>query len=66
MFGIVGTVAVVLQMALLAFGAPIHAALFVGLLGAGCWIFHAIERNDRALLVTNLVVGTFAFVGLMP
>lgn len=66
MFGIVGTLGVITQMALLAFGAPTHAALLIGLLAAICWIFHALERNDKALIVTNLVVGTFAFIGLMP
>ena len=66
MFGIIGTVGVIAQMALLAFGAPIHAALLFGLGAAVCWIFHALERSDKALLVTNLVVGTFAFYGLLP
>jgi len=66
MFGIVGTIGVIAQMALLAFGAPIHAALLIGLCAAVCWIFHALERSDKALLITNLVVGIFAFIGLMP
>ncbi len=66
MFGIVGSLLVIGQMALLSLGAPIHVALFLGLGAAGCWIFHALERGDRALLFVNVVVGGFAFVGLMP
>ena len=66
MFGIVGSLLVIAQMSLLSLGAPTHTAMLFGLLAAGCWIFHAIERKDRALLFVNLAVGTFAFVGLMP
>jgi len=66
MFGIIGSCLVIIQMALLSIGAPIHTALLFGLLAAGCWIFHALERNDKALLFVNLAVGGFAFYGLMP
>ena len=44
MFGIVGSLLVIAQMALLSMGAPTHTAMLFGLLAAGCWIFHAIER----------------------
>jgi len=66
MFGFIGTVLVISQMALLSFGAPTHAALFVGLFAACFWIFHALQRSDKALLITNLIVGMFAVIGLMP
>ena len=66
MFGIIGSLLVIIQMALLSIGEPTHTALLFGLLAAGCWIFHALERNDKALLFVNLAVGGFAFYGLMP
>ena len=66
MFGIVGSVLVILQMAFISNGVPVHAAMLVGLVAAICWIFHALEKKDRALLFVNVAVGGFAFVGLMP
>ena len=66
MFGIVGSVLVILQMAFIANGVPVHAAMLVGLVDAICWIFHALEKQDRALLFVNVAVGGFALVGLMP
>ena len=47
MFGIIGTVGVIAQMALLAFGAPIHAALLFGLGAAVCWIFTLLSVQTR-------------------
>jgi len=66
MFGIVGSVLVIAQMAIMSAGLPIHLAMLCGLGAAVCWIVHALERQDKALLFVNVAVGGFAFVGLMP
>jgi len=66
MFGIVGSLLVIAQMMFLSLGAPTHTALLFGLIAAVCWIMHALERGDKALLFVNLAVGGFAFYGLMP
>jgi len=66
MFGIIGSVLVILQMACLSLGAPTHTAFLFGLIAAICWIFHALERNDKSLLFVNVAVGSFAFYGLIP
>jgi hypothetical protein len=66
MFGLVGSVLVIAQMAIMSAGLPLHLAMLCGLVAAGCWIFHALERRDKALLFVNVAVGGFAFIGLMP
>jgi len=66
MFGLVGSALVIAQMAALSAGLPLHLALLCGLSAAACWIVHALERQDKALLFVNVVVGGFAFAGLMP
>jgi len=66
MFGLVGSALVIAQMAALSLGLPLHLAFLCRLGAAACWIFHALERNDKALLFVNVVVGGFAFMGLMP
>jgi hypothetical protein len=53
-------------MAIMSAGLPLHLAMLCGLVAAGCWIFHALERKDKALLFVNVAVGGFAFIGLMP
>ena len=66
MFGLVGSALVIGQMAALSLGLPVRLAFLSGLGAAACWIVHALERNDKALLFVNVVVGGFAFAGLMP
>ena len=64
MFGIIGTVGVVAQMAMLAAQLDTRLAMAVGLVSAGCWIMHAIYKRDQALFVTNIVVAGFAAWGI--
>jgi hypothetical protein len=64
MFGLIGTVAVVCQMAALSLGFPVMWALSVGLLGCGAWIIHAVKQKDAYLAITNAVVAGFALYGL--
>ena len=66
MLGLVGSALVIAQMAALSLGLPLHLAFLCGLGAAVCWIVHALERDDKALLFVNVVVGGFAFAGLMP
>jgi len=66
MFGIVGSLLVIAQLMFLSLGAPTHTAFLFGLIAAICWIFHALERNDKSLLFVNVAVGGFAFYGLIP
>ena len=66
MAGLLGSFLVIGQMALLSMGAPAHVVMFFGLGAACCWILHALERDDRALLFVNFAVGGFAFMGLIP
>ena len=50
MFGIVGSVLVILQMAFIANGVSVHAAMLVGLVAAICWIFHAGKERSRSIV----------------
>lgn len=65
MFGAIGTLGVVSQMALLAFGYPTMVAMTVGLIAALAWIAHAIRQNDRWLLTVNSIVLMFAGYGVL-
>jgi hypothetical protein len=64
MFGIIGTVGVVAQMAMLAAQLDTRLAMAVGLVSASCWVMHAISKRDQALFVTNIVVAGFAAWGI--
>ena len=63
MLGFIGTVGVVSQMALLAFGYSPTLAMGVGFVAAVAWIGHAVRYNDRWLLTVNAVVLAFAGYG---
>jgi len=65
MFGAIGTIGVVSQMALLAFGYSTLVAMTVGLIAALAWIAHAIRQNDRWLLTVNSIVLMFAGYGVL-
>ena len=65
MLGFIGTVGVVSQMALLAFGYSPTLAMGVGFVAAVAWIGHAVRYNDRWLLTVNAVVLAFAGYGLI-
>lgn len=64
MFGLVGTVLVITQMALMALGYEVTLAMAAGLIAAICWMFHAIKRRDSWLLYVNASVFGFALYGL--
>ena len=65
MFGAIGTLGVVSQMALLAFGYSPVIAMTVGLVAALAWIAHAVRQNDRWLLTVNSIVLMFAGYGVL-
>jgi hypothetical protein len=64
MFGIIGTIGVVCQMALLATGFDTKIALAFGLLACAAWVGHAVKQHDNPLLITNVIVAGFAVFGL--
>jgi len=64
MFGIIGTVGVVIQMALISTGFNTKLALLVGLAACAAWAGQAIKQKDRNLLLTNVIVAGFAVWGL--
>jgi len=64
MFGLIGTIGVVSQMALLAFGYAPAMAMAIGSVAALAWIAHAIRNRDRWLLAVNASVLMFAGIGL--
>ena len=65
MFGLIGTVLVVAQMAGLAFGYAAQPIMVVGLLGAAAWIVHAYTKRDGWLALVNSSVAGFAIYGLV-
>jgi hypothetical protein len=64
MLGILGTVGVVGQMALISTGYNTKLALLVGLVSCAAWIGHSVKQKDRNLLITNIIVAGFAVWGL--
>lgn len=65
MFGAIGTLGVVSQMALLAFGYSPLVAMAVGLVAALAWIAHALRQGDKWLLTVNSIVLMFAGYGVL-
>ena len=65
MFGAIGTLGVVSQMALLAFGFSPMVAMVVGLVAALAWIGHALMQGDKWLLTVNSIVLMFAGYGVL-
>lgn len=64
MFGAIGTIGVISQMALLAFGYAPALAMAVGSVAALAWIAHALRNQDKWLLAVNASVLMFAGIGL--
>jgi hypothetical protein len=64
MLGIIGTIGVVCQMALLSTGYSVKLALVCGLIACAAWMGHAVKLKDPSLLVTNVVVAGFAIFGI--
>lgn len=65
MFGIIGTLGVITQMALLSTGYDPKTAMMIGLASCAAWVGHAFIKRDRALMVTNIVVAGFATWGIV-
>lgn len=64
MFGIVGTVGVVIQMALISAGYNTKLALLVGLVSCAAWVGQSIKQKDHNVLITNIIVAGFSVWGL--
>jgi hypothetical protein len=65
MFGAPAAVLVVLQMALLANGFEVKAAMAVGILACVLWLIHAAIKKDKWLAATNAVVMLYAIQGVL-
>jgi uncharacterized membrane protein (DUF4010 family) len=65
MFGIIGTIGVICQMAMLSLGFDTKIALLFGLVACAAWLGHSMINKDRSLFVTNVVVAGFAVFGLV-
>jgi len=64
MFGLIGTVLVIWQMSALANGAP-HWALMMGCGAAVAWMVHGYQRQDKWILITNIILLGIAIYGLV-
>lgn len=64
MFGLLGTLGVVAQMAALSMGYDTAIAMSLGLAACVAWIAHALKNSDSWLMTTNIVVAGFAAWGL--
>ena len=65
MFGIVGTIGVIIQMALISTGFDTKIAMVIGLISCAAWVAHSIKHRDRSLLITNVIVAGFATWGII-
>ena len=65
MFGIIGSLLIILQMALLSFDFPKDYVLTVSLLACSSWTIHSLQHKDNSLLFTNFVVMGFSTWGLL-
>ena len=64
MLGLVATLLVVSQMAMLAMGYDPIVAMLIGGLASVLWIGYAVRQNDRWILAVNSAVLFFALLGL--
>ena len=64
MLGLIGTLGVIAQMAAIATGLGVEAAMTIGLFACVAWVAHSIKQRDGWLLMTNIAVGGFALWGL--
>ena len=65
MFGICGSVLIILQMASLSLGYPREVAMYFSVVASLFWIVHSIQHKDNSLLFTNFVVMGFSTWGLL-
>jgi hypothetical protein len=65
MLGFTGMGLVILQMAMLSNGVDSRIVMSTGLFAAVIWVYYALCRKDKWLLLTNVSVGGFAMWGLL-
>ena len=65
MFGICGSVLIILQMASLSLGYPREVAMMLSVVASCFWIVHSIQQKDKSLLFTTNVVLGFSLWGLI-
>tara|TARA_B110000977_G_scaffold199824_1_gene288367 strand:- start:1438 stop:1686 length:249 start_codon:yes stop_codon:yes gene_type:complete len=65
MLGFTGMGLVILQMAMLSNGVDSRIVMSTGLVAAVIWVYYALCRKDKWLLLTNVSVGGFAMWGLL-
>ena len=65
MFGICGSVLIILQMASLSLGYPREVAMYFSVVASLFWIVHSIQHKDKSLLFTTNVVLGFSVWGLL-
>lgn len=65
MFGLLGTLGVIAQMATMAAGYDVKIAMIFGLFACAAWLGHAMKYRDGWLFATNSVVAGFATWGLL-
>ena len=65
MFGICGSVLIILQMASLSLGYPREVAMMLSVVASCFWIVHTIQHKDKSLLFTTNVVLGFSLWGLI-
>ena len=65
MFGICGSVLIILQMARLSLGYPREVAMMLSVVASCFWIVHSIQHKDKSLLFTTNVVLGFSLWGLI-
>ena len=65
MFGICGSVLIILQMASLSLGYPQEVAMMLSVVASCFWIVHSIQHKDKSLLFTTNVVLGFSLWGLI-
>jgi len=65
MFGIIGSILIMLQMASLSLGYPREVAMYFSIVASLFWIVHSIQHKDKCLLFTTNVVMGFSIWGLV-
>jgi len=65
MFGIIGSILIILQMASLSLGYPREVAMMLSVVASFFWIVHSIQHQDKSLLFTTNVVLGFSIWGLL-
>jgi hypothetical protein len=64
MFGMFGTLGVILQIAVLSFGYDAQLVMVIAVFACTAWLLHAMNNKDKWLFITNLMVLSFAIWGM--